>query len=124
MEQIIFEVEKQKALHYAEDVRQRQELYELRHSNDKKKEKLSFSKIAFIFMVTNCVIIELYALFTMFYFQDLSSLPALIAAIVGECITLCGYYVKSGKENTIGGIVYESAMKKLEHELDNNESVG
>lgn len=124
MEQIIFEVEKQKALHYAEDVRQRQELYELRHSNDKKKEKLSFSKIAFIFMVTNCVIIELYALFTMFYFQDLSSLPALIAAIVGECITLCGYYVKSGKENTIGGIVYESAMKTLEHELDNNESVG
>ena len=124
MERIVYEVEKQKALHYAEDVRQRQELYELRHSNDKKKEKLSFSKIAFIFMVTNCVIIELYALFTMFYFQDLSSLPALIAAIVGECITLCGYYVKSGKENTIGGIVYESAMKKLEHELDNNESVG
>lgn len=119
-----FEQEINKAIEHAKHVKQRKELSELRHSNDTPKEKLSFSKIAFIFMITNCVIIEIYSLFTMFFFEDLSSLPALIAAVVGECITLCGYYIKSGKENTVGGIVYESAMKKLEHELESDDSVG
>ena len=109
-----------KALAHAEKVKLKQELNELRHSNDKPKEKLSFSKMAFIFMIANCVVIEIYALVAMFFFGDLSSLSALIAAVVGECISFLCFEIKSGKENTTGGIVYESAMKKLEHELNNN----
>ena len=109
-----------KALAHAEKVKLKQELNELRHSNDKPKEKLSFSKMAFIFMIANCVVIEIYALVAMFFFGDLSSLSALIAAVVGECISFLCFEVKSGKENTTGGIIYESAMKKLEHELNNN----
>lgn len=122
MEDIIYNRQKEQALKHAASVKQKQELHEIRHSNDKPKEKLSFSKMAFIFMITNCVVIEIYALVTMFFFQDLSSLPTLIAAVVGECITLCGYYIKSGKENTSGGIVYESAMAKLNHELEKDET--
>ena len=76
--------------------------------------------MAFIFMIANCVAIEIYSLIAMFFFGDLSSLPALIAAVVGTCISFIGYEIKSGKENTTGGIVYESAMKQLEHELVNN----
>ena len=115
---------KKRAKKPAKEVKQKQELREIKHSNDKPKDKLSFSKIAFIFMITNCVVIEIYALVTMFLFTDLSSLPTLITAVVGECITLCGYYIKSGKENTSGGIVYESAMAKLNHELEQDDSVG
>ena len=115
-----YEKQLAKALEHAEKVKLKQELNELRHSNDKPKEKLSFSKMAFIFMIANCVVIEIYALVAMFFFGDLSSLSALIAAVVGECISFLCFEIKSGKENTTGGIVYESAMKKLEHELDND----
>lgn len=115
-----------KALEHAEKVKLKQELHDLKHSNDKPKEKLSFSKMAFIFMIGNCVIIEIYALVAMFYFGDLSSLSALIAAVVGECVTTLGYFIKSQHENTKDGIIYETAMKKLEYELDNksDEAVG
>lgn len=117
-----YEKEKEKAIDHANKVKLRQELNELRHSNDLPREPLSFSKMAFIFMIGNCVVIEIYALIAMFYFGDLSSLSALIAAVVGECICTIGYFVKAAHENTTGGIVYESAMKKLEHELENNSN--
>ena len=109
---------------HAEKVKVNQYLHEVKHKNDKPKEKLSFSKMAFLFMIINCTVIEIYALVAMFFFGDLSSLSALIAAVVGECISFLCFEVKSGKENTTGGIVYESAMKKLEHELNNDDSVG
>ena len=115
-----YEKQLAKALEHAEKVKLKQELNELRHSNDKPKEKLSFSKMAFIFMIANCVVIEIYALVAMFFFGDLSSLSALIAAVVGECICTIGYFVKAGRENVANGIIYETTMKKLEHELNND----
>ena len=125
-----FEKKLEKAKEHATKVKQYYELKKIKHSNDEPKDKLSFSKIAFIFMMVNCVVIEMYTLIVMVFFADLSPLPALIAAVVGECATLIGYYVKSGKENTANGIVYETTMAKLNHELgldnyeDNDESVG
>lgn len=117
-----YEEKLSKAKSHADKVKLRRELNEVWHSNDEPREKLSFSKVAFIFMITNCVVIEVYALVAMFYFGDLSSLSALIAAVVGECVSFLCFEIKSGKENTVGGIVYESAMKKLEHELENNSN--
>ena len=114
------------AVKHADKVKQKQELYELKHSNDRPKEKLSFSKIAFIFMITNCTIIEIYALVVMFFFEDLSPLTSLIVAVVGECAAFISYEAKSAKENSAQGIVYETTMKKLEYELEQKEedSVG
>lgn len=119
-----FEKEIELAIKHADRVKQKRELAEIYHANDEPKEKLSFSKIAFIFMMTNCVIIEVYALVAMFRFADLSSLSTLIAAVVGECVSFLSYEYKSMKENSSQGIVYESAMKKLEHELSNDDCVG
>ena len=124
-----YEKQKEKALQHAETVKLRQELHELKHSNDKQKEKLSFSKVAFIFMISNCTVIEIYALIAMTFFADLSPLTSLIAAVVGECMSFLVFELKSSKENTEGGIIYESAMKKLEYELkgetkDTDEAVG
>lgn len=124
MDELTYEVEKKKALEHAKEIKQKQELYEIRHSNDRPKEKLSFSKMAFIFMISNCTCIEIYALIAMFYFGDLSSLSTLITSVVGECVSFVAYEYKSMKENSSSGIVFESAMKKLEHELNNNDTVG
>lgn len=48
-----YEKKIEKAMKYAEKVKLKRELNELKHSNDKPKEKLSFSKVAFIFMIGN-----------------------------------------------------------------------
>lgn len=117
-----YEKELEKAKLHAEKVKIRQELYDIRHANDRQKEKLSTGKKALKFMIINCSIIELYSLFAMYMLQDLSPLTTLIAAVVGECVSIISYNIKSSKENTSGGIIYESAMKKLEYELEESGS--
>lgn len=121
-----YEKQKQLAQDHADKVKLKQELKEIKHSNDKPKEKLSFSKMAFIFMIGNCTVIEIYALVAMFFYADLSPLSTLIAAVVGECMSFLVYEAKASKENSEGGIVYESAMAKLKYELgnDTDDSVG
>lgn len=117
-----YEKELEKAKLHAEKVKIRQELYDIRHANDRQKEKLPTGKKALKFMIINCSIIELYSLFAMYMLQDLSPLTTLIAAVVGECVSIISYNIKSSKENTSGGIVYESAMKKLKYELEESGS--
>ena len=117
-----YEQKIQNAINHAEKVKLKRELSELRHVNDKPKEKIPTGKIGFWYMIINCTVIEIYSLVAMFIFRDLSSLPALIVAVVGDCVAFISYNAKSSKENTEGGIVYESAMKKLEYELGNSMS--
>jgi uncharacterized ion transporter superfamily protein YfcC len=102
-----------KAYRHAEKVRQRQKLNEIKHSNDKKKEPLSFSKIAVLFIFINCLIIELYSMVVMVIFHDLNSLGSLIMGVIGQCVSLLGYFVKAGQENLEGGITYETVMYEL-----------
>lgn len=81
--------------------------------------KLSMSKKALIFLFINCTMIEIFTgwvtirnfdlAFAMGIMPDYTPLVALIGAIVGEVIGLASYYVKSTKENTRGGITFESA---------------
>ena len=89
---------------------------ELTKSNSR---KLSASKKALIFLFINCSLIEIFTAwvtvqniklaFTMGTQPDFTPLVALIGAVVGEVIGLASYYIKSTKENTEGGIIYESA---------------
>lgn len=108
-----YEKELEKAIQHAEKVKLKQELSEVRHANDIKKKPLSFSKIAVIFIFVNCLIIELYSMFAMFWLNDLSSLGSLIAAVVGQCISLVSYMYKAKSENCQGGITYETTMAEL-----------
>lgn len=112
-----YEKELEKAKLHAEKVKLKQELYEVRHANDKDLKPLSFSKIAVIFIFANCLIVEFYSMFVMFVFHDLTSLGSLVMAIIGQCASLLGYFIKSGRENTASGIVYETTMMQLQHEL-------
>ena len=109
--------ELEKAHQYAERVQQKQEIYKIKHSNDKDKKPLSFSKIAVIFIFLNCLVIELYSMVIMVVFHDLTSLGSLMMAVLGQCASLLGYFIKSGRENTASGIVYETTMMQLQHEL-------
>lgn len=88
--------------------------------SSKGKNKLSFSKIAVIFIFLNCFIIELYSMIVMVVFQDLASLGSLIMGVLGQCVSLLGYFMKAGQENTVGGITYETVMYELK---ENSESV-
>jgi hypothetical protein len=55
---------------------------------------------------------------------NLDALPVLITAIVGECISILGYMVKSSVENRTGGIVFETTMKQLQENNDDEDIVG
>lgn len=83
--------------------------------------KISTTKKLIIFLFANCTIIELYTMIIVFMSlifslktdiaPDFSPLVALIGAIIGEVIGYAVYCLKSAKENSIGGIIYESAMQ-------------
>ena len=117
MHEMEYQYKMDEALRHAEDVKQRQEIKEVKHSNDKEKKPLSFSKMAVIFIFANCCVIELYSMVVMAVFHDLSSLGPLAMASVGQCASLLGYFVKASRENTENGIVYETTMLQLQHEL-------
>ena len=82
--------------------------------------KISTSKILIAFLFLNCTGIELYTgyiinkMFAYGMVPDFSPLLALIGAVVGEVVALAVYFIKSTKENTQGGIVYQSMMNDFE----------
>ncbi len=52
---------------------------------------------------------------------DFTPLVALISAIAGEVVVTLGYFAKSVKENTAGGIVYDMTLNQP---LENENGVG
>ena len=112
--------------------REQEELKE--HFKKKKiRKNIANSKLLVWFLFINCTIIELFTLVVIFkelglaaqglLEPDLSPLITLITTVVAEVIGFGVYALKSAKENTEGGIVYETAMRALEHP-DENEGVG
>lgn len=88
--------------------------------------KISTSKLLILFLFLNCTLIELFtgyvtlksidiATMTMMN-PDFTPLVTLIGAVIGEVIGFAVYALKSAKENTSGGIVYETAMRANEQE--------
>lgn len=82
--------------------------------------KLSTSKLLILFLFINCTLVQLFTAWVTvksFYIVELTGaapdftpLVALIGAVVGEVIGFAVYALKSAKENTSGGIVFEQAM--------------
>lgn len=98
----------------------------------KDKSKLTTTKLLILFLFINCTIIELFTGWaTIQSIQlalqtglapDFTPLVTLIGAVVGEVIGFAVYAAKSVKENTIGGIIYDSALNNNNNNDD--ESVG
>lgn len=58
---------------------------------------------------------------------DTNALYAMVGALVSFVPVIIGYMVKSTKENTSGGIVYETAMAQKQMPIENKvneEAVG
>ena len=96
----------------------------LKNKYKEKREKIANSKLLIWFLFINCTIIEIFTLWVItkelqftaqgILVPDLSPLMALITTVVAEVIGFGIYALKSTKENTEGGIVFETTMKELE----------
>lgn len=95
-----------------------------------KKKKLSTSKLLILFLFLNCTAIEIFTAWvtvqslglvsiTMMA-PDFSPLITLIGAVVSEVTGFAIYSIKAAKENTKGGIVYDTAMREYEMEENAN----
>ena len=87
----------------------------------KERKPITTTKLiaAYLFVVLNAILI--YACVAMWHFADLTYLGVLISDIAAQVIVYMLYIIKSTKENTVGGITFETAM----HELENgDEAVG
>ena len=95
-----------------------------------KYKKISTSKLLILFLFLNCTAIEIFTgwvtiqsialVSTTMMMPDFSPLVTLIGAVVSEVIGFAIYSIKATKENTKGGIVYDTAMKEYEMEEDAN----
>lgn len=112
--------EKEKPLQEREyKLKQEQAEFKKAHSS----KKISTSKLLIALLFINCTLIELFTgyitlksfdLASMTYtMPDFTPLTTLIGAVVGEVIGFAIYSIKSAKENTAGGIVYETAMMNM-----------
>lgn len=81
------------------------------------------SKVLMWFLFINCTLIELFTGYVTLlefdlartvtdYSPDLTPLVTLVGTVVSEVLAFAVYCAKSVRENTQGGIVYESAMKE------------
>ena len=93
------------------------------------KRKLSTTKRLTFFLFINCTIIEIFTLYVtlkqlnMGMGVDLTPLQMLITTIVGEVIVFAVYSLKSLKENTKGGIIYQTAMNQYNVCSQENQEV-
>lgn len=88
--------------------------------------KISTSKLLILFLFINCTIIELFTGFVTLKSLNLTTLTmanpdftplvALIGAVVSEVVGYAVYALKSAKENTAGGITYETAMRQIDED--------
>lgn len=88
--------------------------------------KISTSKLLILFLFINCTIIEFFTGFVTLKSLDLTTLTmanpdftplvALIGAVVSEVVGYAVYALKSAKENTAGGITYETAMRQIDED--------
>lgn len=97
-----------------------------------KKDKIANSKLLIWFLFINCTIIEIFTIWVIIkelglaadgiLIPDLSPLMALITTVVAEVIGFGIYALKSTKENTEGGIVFETAMRELDIQPENEDN--
>lgn len=88
----------------------------------------STSKIVLIVAALLCVEILFFCQYMIVITGDTNALYAMVGTIATLASVVLGYFVKSTKENTSGGVVYESAMadKKASEQriIERTEAVG
>ena len=75
----------------------------------------STSKIVLIVAAILCVEILFFCQWMIVKTGDTNALYAMVGVITALSSIVIGYFVKSTKQNTAGGITYETAMAQLQH---------
>lgn len=89
------------------------------------RKNLTTSKFLMLFLFISCSAIEIFTMYAiikgmnMGFGIDFTPLTMLITAVVAEVIGFSVYSLKSMKENTKGGIVYQTAMFNQENDQEN-----
>lgn len=86
----------------------------------------STSKIVLIVAAILCVEILFFCQWMIVKTGDTNALYAMVGVITALSSIVIGYFVKSTKQNTTGGITYETAMAQLQRPKDpaSTEAVG
>ena len=86
----------------------------------------STSKIVLIVAAILCVEILFFCQWMIVKTGDTNALYAMVGVITALASIVIGYFVKSTKQNTVGGITYETAMAQIGKTLSNEstEAVG
>lgn len=85
----------------------------------------STSKIVLIVAALLCVEILFFCQWMIVKTGDTNCLYAMVGVIMSLASIVLGYFVKSTKQNTVGGITYETAMANMKQiEASTEEAVG
>jgi hypothetical protein len=86
----------------------------------------STSKIVLIVAAILCVEILFFCQYMIVRTGDTNALYAMVGTIATLASVILGYFVKSTKQNTVGGITYETAMASLGKPqiVDSTKAVG
>lgn len=74
----------------------------------------STSKIVLFVVLLLCVEVLSFCQYMIYITGDTNALYAMVTSLFVLLGTVIGYYMKSTKENTKGGIVYETAMAQIQ----------
>lgn len=116
-----------KAQEHANKMRIKREIESIYHAYDKPKKKISSGKIFLGLVLGDFLLIQLFCMWFMYKYPEYGDLGALIGiaiAILGQLGALIGYFKKSTAENTVGGIVYDSALQRNNDDSFDEEAVG
>jgi len=85
----------------------------------------STSKIVLIVSGLLCLEILIFCQYMIVVTGDTNALYAMVGALFTFMAVVLGYFVKSTKENTVGGITYQTAMTNMKQiEASTEEAVG
>lgn len=112
-------------LNLQQDIKHERE--QIKNKYKEQKRKLTTTKFLMFFLFISCSVVELFTIYITIkiinigFEIDLTPLTMLITAVVAEVIGFAIYSLKSSKENTKGGIIYETALLKQVQLLKNKE---
>ena len=95
------------------EIKQNQKLEKEKYKYKQKRKPPSASKLVFLGTIILCVQITIFCEYMMWRTMDLSSMYVLIGIVPSLSGVILGYYLKSKSENTVGGIIFETAMEEL-----------
>lgn len=124
-----FDTEMVKIQKRNETIEYRRRLRQERWKNIPKFTRPSTSKIVLIVSAILCVEILAFCQYMIVVTGDTNALYAMVGALFTFMAVVLGYFVKSTKENSAGGITYETAMAaynqpKPTQTADTTEAVG